>query len=610
MSEPADQIIVTGARTPLLVSDIGNAVTVVTRDDIDRRHARYVTDLLRAVPGFAVSHSGVAGSQTQVRVRGAEANHVLVLIDGVRANDPATGDEFRWEYLTTGDIERIEIVRGPQSSLWGSDAVAAVVHIITRSGAQHPQLGAYVETGSNNTFNGALNGSLGGERWSLNANVERLSTDGENIARTGVENDDSEMTSAALRASIEASEVLGADFQLRRIDAYSQFDAVDYVVTGLPADSDVATEATQSLAHANVTFAPGDSSLTHRLGVHYFESDNRNFAGGVQDTSAASDRVTWVYQSDIVLGDNLLTFAAEHEKTRFEQRGPSGFGDPNQDQQMEVTSFVADFQGRTHDNVTWLMSARFDDNSDFDDSMTGRISLAWELSDGLVLRASAGTGRKNPTFIERFGYFPGQFLGNPQLQPERSTSYDLGLERQLLDGSLTIRVAAYTQDLEDEINGFVVDPETFVATARNMSESSERRGAEFDARWAVTPALELTANYSYVHSRDHEQMELRRPRHAGSIHAAYTFLDNKASLSLAADYGGTRRDTFYPPWPALPEIVTLENYWLVGISGHYELNSSVRLFARAANLADSDYEQVYGYRTPGRSLFAGIQMNF
>src|SRR5210317_688350 len=143
-----DQIIVTGSRAPISAGDIGSAVTIITRQDIDRRQVRYVSDLLRTVPGFSVSHSGVAGSQTQVRVRGSEANHVLVLIDGVRANDPATGDEFRWEFLTTANIERIEIVRGPQSALWGSDAVAGVVHIITRAGGSQSPVGGYIEAGS------------------------------------------------------------------------------------------------------------------------------------------------------------------------------------------------------------------------------------------------------------------------------------------------------------------------------------------------------------------------------------------------------------------------------------------------------------------------------
>jgi vitamin B12 transporter len=163
-----DQIVVTGARTPLTI---------------------YVADLLRSVPGFSVSHTGVAGSQTQVRVRGAEANHILVLIDGVRANDPATGDEFRWEYLSTGNIERIEIVRGPQSSLWGSDAVSAVVHIITRSDQSASSARGYAEGGSFNTTNAGLNGVLVGDRWSLQGNIESLATDGSNISRSGNEKD-------------------------------------------------------------------------------------------------------------------------------------------------------------------------------------------------------------------------------------------------------------------------------------------------------------------------------------------------------------------------------------------------------------------------------------
>ena len=152
-ADKIDQIIVSGARTPLTINQIGNSSTVITRDQIERREARNVTDLLRSVPGFSISHSGVAGSQAQVRVRGAEANHILVLIDGVRANDPATGDEFRWEYLSTGNIERIEIVRGPQSSLWGSDAVAAVVHIITQSEEAGSSFDAYAEGGSFSTAN-------------------------------------------------------------------------------------------------------------------------------------------------------------------------------------------------------------------------------------------------------------------------------------------------------------------------------------------------------------------------------------------------------------------------------------------------------------------------
>ena len=193
------------------VSQVGSATTVITREQIDRRQLRYVTDLLRSVPGFSVAQSGVAGSQTQVRVRGAEANHVLVLIDGIRANDPGSGDEFRWEYLSTGAIERVEIVRGPQSSLWGSDAVAAVVHIITRPGHGNSFANGYAEGGSNSTANVGLNGGTNIGSWQLGGGIEYLDTDGQNISRSGSEKDGSDLTTASLSVGYDASASLAFD---------------------------------------------------------------------------------------------------------------------------------------------------------------------------------------------------------------------------------------------------------------------------------------------------------------------------------------------------------------------------------------------------------------
>ena len=227
-----DQILVTGSRSPLAVSQLGSAATIITRDDIEKRQARYVTDMLRTVPGFAISHSGTTGSQTQVRVRGSEANHVLVLIDGVRANDPATGDEFRWEYLTTSNIERIEVVRGPQSSLWGSDAVAAVVHVITNSGRKTSAIDGYVESGSFSTTNIGLGGTVARETWSMSGGIEQLETDGTNISRTGSEEDGSDITTLSLAGQFRPSNELTLDASLRMSDAYSQFDPVEFFVTG------------------------------------------------------------------------------------------------------------------------------------------------------------------------------------------------------------------------------------------------------------------------------------------------------------------------------------------------------------------------------------------
>ena len=588
--ESLDTIIVTGSRTPIATGDVGSAVTVITRDDIERRQVRYVSDLLRAVPGFAVSRSGVAGSQTQVRVRGAEANHVLVLIDGVRANDPASGDEFRWEYLAAADVERIEVVRGPQSALWGSDAIGGVVHVITR-GAD-AGWGAYLESGSADTLNGALKGNFGDDGWSVGIGIERLATDGSNISRTGDEKDDSDVTTGTLNARLTPSDSLTIRLGARVVDAYTQYDAVDFFVTGLPADSDVAADATQTYAQLGMTAGAADARVRHHLGVHWFDSENLDLVGGLEESSSSSERATLAYQADVTLGVNRLSLALEHETTRFSQRGP------------------VLFEGRATDRLTWLLSARYDDNSDFRDALTGRLSAAWRLADATTLRAGIGTGLKNPTFTERFGFFAQSFVGNPDLEPERSTSYDVGIDRQL--GAVGLELSLFRQDLDDEIDGFYCpNPWPQPCTAINTDGKSRRSGAELGLRWNPAERVGVRLSYTYTDSEDAgSAAELRRPRHAGSAQFDYGFASGRGRLTLTADYGGTRFDRFFPPWPNPPEIVTLGQHWLVEVTAQFQVNDSVRLFARGSNLLDTDYEQVYGYRTPGRAAYAGIRVGF
>jgi vitamin B12 transporter len=601
--DPLDQIIVTGSRAPLAISASGSTVTVIERDAIERRQVRYVTDLLRQVPGIAVSQSGVPGSQTQVRVRGAEANHVLVLIDGARANDPATGDEFRWEFLTTSNIERIEIVRGPQSAIWGSDALAGVINIITAS------LDAYVESGTHDTLNNGLNGNFGGDSWDVGLSIERVATDGGNISRTGSEDDPSRVTTAALNTAWQATDALAVRLAARSVDARSQYDSVDYFVTGLPADSDVELDTKQRYAQLAVTAGRDADRLRHRLSAHFLDSENRNRTGGIEDISALSDRLTLGYQADLQIGADTLSLALEHEKTNFEQRGPVRFGDPNQTQSMAVDSFVADYQGKIGDSISWLASARYDDNNAFDNALTGRLSIAWQATEQTVVRLSGGTGRKNPTFIELYGYFPGQFSSNPNLKPEKSRAVDVGIEHRL-GSRLNLQVTAFRQDLEDEINGFVFDPDTFLSTADNMLGKSRRDGVEIAMRWDAGESLSAGASYTYVDSRADDVREVRRPKHSGSVDVDLAFNDDRGHVVLAAAYGGTRIDTFFPPWPNPPEIVTLDAHWLADLTVRYQASPAISLFARVANLLDTEYEQVYGYQMPGRTVYAGVTAQF
>ena len=226
------------------------------------------------------------------------------------------------------------------------------------------------------------------------------------------------------------------------------------------------------------------------------------------------------------------------------------------------------------------------------------------------MRASVGTGQKTPTFIERFGYFPQSFVGNDQLKPEHSTSFDVGID-QAFD-RLRLQLSLFDQDLDDEINGFYCpNPWPAPCTAINMDGTSKRRGVEIAAQWSASDNLSIAATYTYMDAEDPDSAaELRRPRHAGSLHLDYSFAQERGRLTLAADYGGTRKDVFFPPWPEPSEIVTLDNYWLLGMTAQYRVSDTLGLFARAANLLDAEYEQVYGYNTPGRSVYGGVQFNF
>ena len=613
-AEKFDQIIVSASRTPLTINQLGSTISVISRDDIVRREARNVSELLRSVPGFSVSHTGVSGSQTQIRVRGAEANHILVMIDGVRANDPATGDEFRWEYLGTGNIERIEIVRGPQSSLWGSDAVSAVVHIITRDGSSGKGVDGYVESGSFDTTNAALNAALSDDNWSVIGSIENHQTDGQNISRTGSEKDGADLTTAALSARIGASDVVTLRAGFRAMDAYSQFDPVDFFVTGLPVDGDVATDTTNLYANVGVDISPAGDRISHHLNVRYFDSDNENLVDGIEDSSTASERKTFAWQTDFQIGDNKASLGLEHDKTTFEQRGAIVFGDPNQDQKMDVTSIVGEYQGLAK-KLTWIVSTRFDKNSDFDDAVNGRLALSYPLTEVTTLRASVGTGQKNPTFIERYGFFTLGHVGNPDLKPERSVSWEIGARQEFAQGKAQLDMALFHQNLQDEINGFVFDPVTFLSTSENMSGKSKRSGGEVSLQWSATESFSINAHYTYTDSTEpdfagKDSRELRRPRHSGGLGADIQTLDRRFSTTLTAEFGGERTDIFFPPWPNPSEIVNLDSYWLVDLAAQYRATDSVTVFAKGTNLLDESYEQVFGYRTLGRAGYVGVRIKF
>jgi vitamin B12 transporter len=616
-----EDMLVTAGLYPVSTRDVASSITVITRAEIEQKQASYLSDLLRDVPGFAVSQAGGPGTQTQIRVRGAEANHLLVLIDGVRANDPALSDEFQYQFALTSNIERIEIIRGPQSATWGGDAVAGVINIIRSKDVESPYMRSHIEGGSFGTFNLAADGGYAGEVFHLTGGAAWLKTDGTNISRTGSEKDGSENATINIAVKSDPGDVISLRFSGQVVDSTNEFDDIDFFVTGLPTDADRETESRQSFLSAEASTDPNDSPWSGTFSLNWMDSENDNFGDGLWTSSTSAQTLEYRLRGGVNLGqgaisNHRISFALESEDVDFSQRGEaSPFGDPNQDQSYDVAGYALEYVGRPITGFSWTLSGRLDDYSDFGDAHTWQVAASYQLTDGLRIRGSMGTGSKAPTFTERFGYFEDYFIGNPDLKPESSRSWEVGLDSTFDDGRYQFQLVWFDQDLRDEIDGFVFDLDTFLFTARNKTSDSQRKGLEavFDA--VVSEVFTLSASYTYTDATEEDAggqslREVRRPKHMATVAANYGFADNRGNLNLNLNYSGTQLDLFFSPVTFASERVEMGAYTLLDLATSWKLTKTMELTGRVSNLLDEDYEEILGFARPGRAVFAGLRGRF
>lgn len=608
-----DNIIITGVRTPIAAGDMSTAVTVIGRAELDLRQSFQLADVLRDVPGLTVARSGSTGSQAQIRMRGSEANHVLVLIDGVEANDPASGDEFLFEHLSAMEVERIEVIRGPQSALWGSDAVSGVINIVTRRGVEGFDGGMTFEGGSFDTLRSSVRVGFGDEKWRFSIGNSHSESDGTNVARTGDEDDGYDLDTVQARLSFDPNEAVSFDFTARRVEASNEFDPTDYFVTGLPADGDRVNEAERNVYGASANIESG--RWIHKLSTNWLESDNRSFADGVREGTVGAERLKVSYQATVEVSEgHRLTGAVDHRETDFTQTGAIIWGDPNQNQSLTNTGYVLDYVGELEETFTVTASVRYDDNSDFDNITTWRLGASYDVLPDTRLRGSYGLGQKAPTFIERYGFFSGSFIGNPDLKPEISTSYEIGVDHVAADGRVLLGLTYFNAELEDEIDGFVWDNVNFAFTAANKVGESKRQGIEATMDAQLSDKFDLSVNYTWTDAEEPDgfgglKKELRRPEHAGAVALTYGAKSGTV-INVNAAYVGDAEDVFFPPWPMPSEIVTLDSYVLVTASVQVPITEGAQLFARVENAFDASYEDVFGFATPGAAVYGGLRVSF
>ena len=606
-----ENILVSASLLPITSKRSANAITIIGSDQIKNRAVVSVSDLLRDVAGLAVSRSGVQGSQTQIRVRGGEANHLLVLIDGVEVNNPSQNDEFNWGNLVASDIERIEVIRGPQSSMLGSDAMAGVVNIITRSADQPLSTNIFSEIGSFNTQNNGISIGLKDGAFDMRLGISDLQTDGDNISRSGSEKDGYENTNLNLKSGWRVSNQLNLTLAARQSDGINEFDA-DINFDSLIDDQDDLSKFLSSTKRLKADYSSLDGHWQHQLSIARSTNENAEFNGNIPGTATYSNKDQQRLVSSLLWGElnHRLSFLVEREEEKFQQRGVIndygifGIYDPNQKRSRDTDSMALEYRADISDKLTVAASTRYDDNSEFNTGNTSRIEAIYQINDSLRMRSAYGTAIKNPTFTERFGFYT-NFIGNPSLEPEQSSNWELGIDQQFLGGHSSISFTLFNSELENEIDGNFVDPVTFRYTSVNRAGLSKRQGMELTTLNQFNDAVSLNFSYTYTDAvesdgNDRYVDEVRRPRHTGSLNLSWQVKDT-LHINTNAQYNGSQIDVVYPA------NVKLADYTLINLSANYKATQNLDIYIRFDNLFDESYEEVFSYQTLGFSANVGIR---
>lgn len=582
---------------PADAATLGSASTVITGEELERRQIRHTADALRTVPGLSVSRSGGVGSQTQVRVRGAEANQLKVIIDGVEVNSLSAGD-FQFETLLAENIERIEVIRGPQSGVYGANALAGVINIVTKKGTQTPQVSARVEGGSLGTYGLSASASGAGEFGYLSISAARRETDGFNIARAGSEDDGSTQKTIFARAGLSPTDTFRIDVMGRYQENDAEIDPFDPPVDILGATN----LREQTLGRISAELDTFDKAWSHKVFADYFEDDFVSQDPTFGPFTNLGERRRFGYLSTLRLTSDLIVPASHVFVGLYEQLDESFESNSGVvTASRGNTGFAGEYKGAFAEQVYVTANIRHDDKDSFEDATTYRLAAAYRIpGTGTRLHASYGKGITDPTFFEQFG-FALDFQGNPDLKPEESVGWDAGIEQKFLDGRVTADLTYFEAELTDEIVGFG-------QTVINQTGISERRGIEFTLSAQLSPDLLLNGTYTYTDATDPDgSEEVRRPPHAASLSLAYSFLDGRARLNADGVYNGERKDDDFSDF-VNPARVTLDDYLLVNLAGSYKIDENFEVFGRVENLLDEDYEEVFGFSSAPVTAYGGVKV--
>jgi len=601
-----EDVVVSATRVPTPISQVASSVTVLTAADIEARQERSLPDVLRTVPGLDIVQTGGPGGQTSIFMRGTNSNHVKILMDGIDLGDPSTPTGAAdISKLLAGDFAQVEVLRGPQGALYGSDAIGGVINIVTKTGEGPMKITASAEGGSFDTFNqsASVSGSDSGLHYAATIQHFRAGatpvTPLDLLPPGQARNDD-------FYDNVSATAKLGYDvtdgFDLGLVSRYvgslgkitgDAFDPVTFDSFPSPTRTRIRTEQYQTRGTAHLVWGRLDQTLGLAYGSTITATQDPNNG----DSRAIGDRVKLDWQGNIAVMDGQ-TLVLGAETYRDALHPGLSFGFPSTlSQGITTNAGYAEVQSDFGHGLYNSVSLRYDDNSRFGDRTTWRVAPAWLIEEtGTRLHASAGSGFKAPSLQQLYGIFG----GNTALKPETSFGYDAGLDQSW--GPFTAGVTWFQNNIRNLITSGPAP------TFQNINIGRARTdGVESYVTWKALDTLSVTANYTYTDAIDAgtKLALLRRPRHKASLTGDWQATDD-LTLDATLLYVGPQIDgnrDFSIPRLKMPDYVTLD------IAASYRLSQKWSVFGRIENASDTSYQSPDGFLRPGIGAYGGLKVN-
>lgn len=616
------ELVVSATGIPTPEKEVASSVSIVTAEDIERRQQRTLPDVLQSLPGLNVVQTGGPGGQTSVFIRGTNSNHVKVLIDGIEAGNPSTPNgAFDFGQLLATDLARVEVLRGPQSGLYGSDAIGGVISVTTKKGDGPAKVMGYVEGGALGTFNqaAALSGST--EKLAYSFNVTHFaSTDipvtPQNLVPFGypINGNAYDNWTYSTRLDYQATEALAVNFIARYIDSRLAFTPDTYpppTYEGIPAAQTSTSLASMFFTKGEGLWNAFDDRLVTTFGVSAMTTSNPTYGPNpAVNGQYEGDRQIYYLRSNLALapGQNLLMGLERRNEAMTSETAYSEV-----DASTGDTGVYGEFQGSIGERFFGAANIRYDDDDTFGDHTTFRLAPAILFPEtGTKLKASYGTGFKAPSLYQLYA----PYYGNADLKPEESTGYDAGFEQELWGGRVTFGATYFHNDITNLIS---YDP----ATYQNVNISSATtQGAETFVAVAVTDRIDVRVDYTYTYVVGYMPVgqpfgaacapidatsctPLRRPNNKVSLTLGWRptdELDLSASLVYASSWWDIVRLT--------SNYIDQPGYTVVNVAANYKLNTHATVFARINNLFDQTYENPNGFLAPGFGAYGGLRLTY